>query len=129
MCLQTFIDRYNYLKLNGQVGKETFGYDRYINQRFYRSEEWKRIRDYVILRDDGCDLGMPGYEIQGKIYIHHMNPIELSDILEHSDYLVNPDYLICCTHTTHNAIHFGDERQLLKSPIERTPNDTCPWRK
>lgn len=126
--LDSFEERFRYLQLDGVVGHETFGYDRYFNQAFYRSSEWKRIRDQVILRDNGCDLGMPGYEIHGKIYIHHMNPIELRDIEVRSDLLLNPEYLICTTHRTHNAIHYGDEAQLISKPIERTKNDTCPWR-
>lgn len=124
----TFIDRFNYLKLNGQVGKETFGFDRWLNQNFYHSREWKRIRDHVIVRDNGCDLGIEDRPINGKLYIHHINPISQNDIVHASDFLTNPDYLICCSHNTHNAIHFGDTNLLIAEPIERTPNDTCPWR-
>lgn len=126
--LGSFEERFRYLQLDGVVGHETFGYDRYFNQAFYRSSEWKQIRDRVILRDNGCDLGVPGYEIHGKIYIHHINPIELRDIEVQSDLLLNPEYLICTTHRTHNAIHYGDEDQLISKPTERTKNDTCPWR-
>lgn len=129
IAIPTFEERFKYLQLNGAVGKETFGFDRYINQNFYRSQEWKRIRDHVILRDNGCDLGLEGYEIYGRIYIHHMNPILLKDIIHQSDFLLNPEYLICTTHTTHNAIHYGDENLLITAPIERKPNDTCPWKR
>lgn len=128
ITLPTFEDRYRYLQLNGAVGKDTFGFDRYINQQFYRSKEWQRIRDEVIIRDNACDLGMEGYEIRGRIYVHHMNPIMVRDIQSNSDYLMNPEFLICTTHRTHNAIHYGDENLLAKAPIERTKNDTCLWR-
>lgn len=128
ITLPTFEDRYRYLQLNGAVGKDTFGFDRYINQQFYRSKEWQRIRDEVIIRDNACDLGMEGYEIHGRIYVHHMNPIMVQDIQSNSDYLMNPEFLICTTHRTHNAIHYGDENLLARAPIERTKNDTCPWR-
>lgn len=126
--LQTFEERYDYLKLGGVVGEDTFGFDRYLNQNFYRSREWKYVRDEVIMRDNGCDLGIDGHEIRGKILIHHMNPITSEDIHRVSDYLLNPEYLICVTHRTHNAIHYGDERLIVTAPIERTQNDTCPWR-
>ena len=128
ITLPTFEDRYRYLQLNGAVGEDTFGFDRYINQQFYRSKEWQRIRDEVIIRDNACDLGMEGYEIHGRIYVHHMNPIMVRDIQSNSDYLMNPEFLICTTHRTHNAIHYGDENLLARAPIERTKNDTCPWR-
>lgn len=128
ITLPTFEDRYRYLQLNGAVGKDTFGFDRYINQQFYRSKEWQRIRDEVIIRDNACDLGMEGYEIHGRIYVHHINPIMVRDIQFNSDYLMNPEFLICTTHRTHNAIHYGDENLLARAPIERTKNDTCPWR-
>ena len=127
--LQTFEERYDYLKLGGVVGEDTFGFDRYMNQNFYRSREWKRVRDEVIMRDNGCDLGIDGHEIRGKILIHHMNPITSEDIHRVSDYLLNPEYLICVTHRTHNAIHYGDESLIVTAPIERTQNDTCPWRR
>ena len=126
--LSTFGDRFDYLRLNGSVGKDTFGFDRYLNQQFYRSREWKRIRDLVILRDNGCDLGVEGYEIRGRILIHHINPISVEDIHTMSDLLMNPEYLICVSHRTHNAIHYGDESLIITAPIERTQNDTCPWR-
>ena len=126
--LLTFEERFRYLKLDGLVGKDTFGFDRYLNQEFYRSKEWKEVRDFVIVRDNGCDLGMDGYEIVGRIYIHHMNPITVNDIVHSSDFLLNPDYLICVSHNTHNAVHYGDEDLLVTAPVERRKNDTCPWR-
>lgn len=127
--LPTFEDRYEYLKLNGKIGEETFGFDRYINQQLYqRSQKWKSIRDKVIIRDNGCDLSMEGYEIWGKIIIHHMNPITIEDIERESDFVFNPEYLISASLNTHNAIHYGDENLLIKAPIERTKYDTCPWR-
>jgi hypothetical protein len=126
--LPTFEERYRYLRLQGIVGKDTFGFDRYLNQKFYRSAEWKRIRDQVIIRDNGCDLGMEDRVIRGKILIHHMNPITDKDILRATDILLNPEFLICVTHQTHNAIHYGDEDQLVLGPVIRTPNDTCPWK-
>ena len=129
ITLPTFEERFKYLQLNGQVGKDTFGFDRYINQNFYRSLEWKRIRDKVILRDNGCDLGVEGYEIHGRILIHHMNPITTRDIESMSEYLLNPEYLISTVHNTHNAIHYGDESLLITAPIERRKNDTCLWKR
>lgn len=127
--LPTFEDRYEYLKLNGKIGEETFGFDRYINQQLYqRSQKWKSVRDKVIIRDNGCDLSMEGYEIWGKIIIHHMNPITIEDIERESDFVFNPEYLISTSLNTHNAIHYGDENLLIKAPIERTKYDTCPWR-
>lgn len=127
--LTTFEDRFNYLRLDGQVGKDTFGFDRIFNQRFYRSREWKACRDFVILRDNGCDLGVEGHEIYGqRIIIHHMNPISLNDIANSTDFLLNPEYLITTIHNTHNAIHYGDESLLITSPIERSKNDMCPWK-
>lgn len=124
----TFEERYEYLRLGGRVGEETFGFDRYLNQIFYRSKEWLEIRDYVIIRDCGCDLGIPGREIIGKILIHHMNPITQEDIINRSEFLLDPEYLICTIKNTHDAIHYGDESILFKDPIIRTKNDTCPWR-
>lgn len=129
MRLPTFEERFRYLKLDGLVGKDTFGFDRYLNQEFYRSKEWKEVRDFVIVRDNGCDLGMDGYEIVGRIYIHHMNPITVNDIVHSSDFLLNPDYLICVSHNTHNAVHYGDEDLLVTAPVERRKNDTCPWKR
>ena len=127
--LPTFEERFRYLKLDGLVGKDTFGFDRYLNQEFYRSKEWKEVRDFVIVRDNGCDLGMDGYDIVGRIYIHHMNPITVNDIVYSSDFLLNPDYLICVSHNTHNAVHYGDEDLLVTAPVERRKNDTCPWKR
>lgn len=126
--LKTFEERYQYLRLNGLVGEETFGFDRYLNQILYRSQRWKSVRNAVILRDNGCDLGVPGWEIHGKIIVHHMNVLTLDDIKTESEFLLNPEYLISTTHNTHNAIHYGDEELLIRVPIERTRNDTCPWR-
>ena len=129
--LKTFEERFEYLKLPGTVGVDTFGYERYLNQQFYRTAEWRSIRNRIIARDNGCDLGVEGYEIDRKqrVYIHHLNPLRSCDILEHSEYLVNPEYLITTTHRTHNAIHYGDRDLLPLLPKERTPNDTCPWKK
>lgn len=125
----TFEERYRYLKLSGIVGEETFGFDRILNQTFYKSLEWKRIRDFVILRDNGCDLGIDGRLIGGKIIIHHLNPLTKKDIREATDYLLNPEFLICTSLMTHNAIHYGDENLLIKDICERSRNDTCPWKK
>lgn len=127
--IPTFEERFQYLQLNGLVGKETFGFDRYLNQVFYRSAAWKRIRDQVIIRDNGCDLGIEDHAILGKVLIHHMNPINEEDILNATSILLNPEYLICVSHNTHNAIHYGDENLLIKAPIIRTKNDTCPWKR
>lgn len=127
--LKTFTERFEYLKLNGKVGEETFGFDRYINQKFYHSSEWKKIRDYVITRDNGCDLGISDREIMDeRILIHHMNPVDINDIVNRSDYLLNPEYMITVTKNTHDAIHYGNEELLYTDPIIRRPNDTCPWK-
>lgn len=128
ILLPTFNERFEYLKLNGSVGVDTFGFDRYMNQQFYHSQEWQRIRDQVIVRDNGCDLGVDGYFIRGRVYIHHLNPISHQDLLSHNSLLIDPEYLICVSHDTHNAIHYGDVSKLSRDPIERRPNDTCPWR-
>lgn len=129
IMLPTFEERFRYLKLNGRVGEDTFGFERYLNQEFYqRDKEWKRIRDFVIVRDNGCDLGIEGRDIQGKIIVHHMNPITQNDILYRSEYLLDPEYLICTIKRTHDAIHYGSEDLLIKDPIVRRKNDTCPWR-
>jgi hypothetical protein len=125
--LETFKERYNYLALRGSVGSTTFGFDRWINQRFYRSFEWRRVRNEVIVRDNGCDLGVPGYEIQVSLLVHHMNPVSLEDITNFSEYLMDPNYLITTTLWTHNAIHFGDESLLPQGPVERKPGDTKLW--
>ena len=129
ILLPTFQARYQYLRLNGEVGKETFGFDRYMNQFFYRSPEWRRVRDFVITRDEGCDLGISGREIFGRIISHHMNPISPEDIRDRSDSRLDPEYLITTMHDTHLAIHYGDEHLLLQEPVTRRPNDTCPWKK
>ena len=127
--LKTFEERFKYLQLKGAVGEDTFGFDRWINQQFYRSTEWRIVRNAVILRDDGCDLGDPEHPILGRVIIHHMNPVRKEDFDQNPDYLLNPDYLICVSHNTHNAIHYGDENLLSKEWNPRTPNDTCPWKK
>lgn len=129
MKFDSFIDRYNYLKLGGKVGEETFGFDRYLNQQFYKSKEWLRLRDEIIIRDNACDLGIPDREIPSRIIIHHMNPITKNDIINQTEYLLNPEYMICVTKRTHDAIHYGDESLLFTGLVERTKNDTCPWRR
>ena len=130
ITLETFEERFLYLKLDGSIGEDTFGFDRYLNQLFYRSPEWKQVRNFVITRDMGCDLAIPDHEIiNQQILIHHMNPLTKEDIINKSDYLLNPEYVICTTKKTHNAIHYGDERILDQIvPIVRTKNDQCPWR-
>lgn len=128
ILLQTFKERFEYLKLNGKVGEDTFGWDRYLNQTFYRSAKWRHIRDQVIVRDNGCDMGLEGYPIYGKILIHHINPITADDI-SHSDeeVLIDLDNLVCVSLATHNAIHYGDESLIPQDPVVRKPGDTCPW--
>lgn len=126
--LRTFDERFRYLLLAGSVGVETFGFDRYVNQRFYRSEEWKHVRNIVIARDNGCDLGIEGRDINGRVYVHHMNPMNLEQINDHMDLILDPEYLVCVTFATHNAIHYGDENYITLAPVERQPNDTCPWK-
>lgn len=128
--LKTFRERYEYLKLDGTVGKETFGFDRYINQMFYKSEEWKRIRNYVITRDNGCDLGIPDRKIvDSVILVHHMNPITKEDIINKNEILLDPEYLITTIKPTHDAIHYGDESLLAEDLVIRSKNDTCPWKR
>ena len=130
MKLPTFEERYEYLKIGGRVGEETFGFDRYLNQMFYKTDEWKSVRNYVITRDGGCDLGILDREIRGeKVMVHHMNPITKEDILNRSEYLLNPEYLITTVKNTHDAIHYGDSELLIKDPIVRSKNDTCPWKR
>ena len=130
ITLPTYIERFNYLKLGGKVGADTFGFARYLNQKFYHQDpRWRSARDKVIIRDNGCDLGMEGYEIQGRIIVHHMNPITMDDIITKRDWIYDPEFLICTVHNTHNAIHYGDENLLFKGPVVRTPNDTCPWKR
>lgn len=129
IAIPTFEERFRYLKLNGTIGEETFGFDRYLNQAFYLSEEWKRFRREIIIRDNGCDLGIDDREIGGMIIIHHLNPITMDDILKRNiDVLLNPENAICVSHLTHQAIHYGDESLLITAPVERSKNDTCPWR-
>lgn len=130
ITIPTFEERFRYLKLGGRVGEETFGSDRYLNQQFYTSGEWRDIRNHVIVRDHGCDLAMRDREIPDgvKILIHHMNPITAEDIIHRSEFLLDPEFLISTIDITHKAIHYGDERLLMLAPIERRPNDTCPWR-
>lgn len=128
--LKTFEERYEYLKLDGKVGEETFGFDRWLNQAFYKSKEWQMTRDDVIARDLGCDLGIQDREIIDEmILIHHMNPISKEDIINKTDFLLNPEYLITTIDNTHRAIHYGNEEMLYKPPVERFKNDQCPWRR
>ena len=129
ITIPTFEERYEYLRLQGRVGEETFGFDRWLNQVFYRTKEWKTVRDKIIVRDCGCDLAMLDREIQGRILVHHMNPILTRDIVNRTEFLLNPEYLICTSKNTHDAIHYGDSELLITMPIERTRNDTCPWRR
>ena len=130
ITLPTFEERFEYVRLDGKVGEETFGFDRYLNQMFYKSDEWLAIRDYVIVRDNGCDLAMPDRKIpEGvRILVHHMNPISIEDIVHRSKYLLDPEYLISTIKNTHDAIHYSDSSLLITAPIERRKNDTCPWR-
>lgn len=128
--LKTFEDRFNYLKLDGVVGQDKFGFDRHLNQFLYHnSSDWKATRRKVIIRDNGCDLGLCGYEIYDRIIVHHINPITIDDLLNRNPDIFNLDNLICVTHSTHNAIHYGNDSILITSPIERTKNDTCPWKR
>ncbi len=128
ITIPTFEERFQYLQLKGSVGKDTFGYDRYLNQVLYSSPEWKRLRNQIIIRDGACDLACEGYDIHGRILIHHLNPITVDDVLARSRKVFDPDNLVCVTHNTHNAIHYGDANLLVTGPIIRTKNDTCPWR-
>ena len=128
ITIPTFEERFEYLQLKGSVGKDTFGYDRYLNQVLYRSPEWKRLRNQIIIRDGGCDLACDGYDVYGKVLIHHLNPITVEDVLARSRKVFDPDNLVCVSHNTHNAIHYGDMDLLVTVPIIRTKNDTCPWR-
>lgn len=128
--LSTFEERFEYLRLDGEVGAETFGFDRYLNQAFYNSPEWRRVRDLVIIRDNGCDLGLDGYGIGGRLIIHHMNPLSIDDIRLATKNLLDPEYLLCVSHNTHNAIHYGDIDLTAAAVLaERKPNDTCPWKR
>lgn len=129
LALRTdFNARFRYAVLGGAIGVETFGYDRFLNQKFYASKEWKDVRREVIIRDNGCDLGIPGREIHDKVLVHHMNPISVRDLVEFNPDILNPDFLVCVSTRTHNAIHFGDESQLPRELIERRPGDTLLWR-
>lgn len=125
--LLTFEERFDYLCLAGQVGEATFGFDRWVNQRFYTSPQWRHVRNEVILRDHGCDLGIPGYEIPFGLLVHHMNPMTVEDIEHGRDWILDPEYLICTSKRTHNAIHYGSDSLLPRAPIERTPGDTKLW--
>lgn len=128
ITLPTFEERYRYLKLSGTVGKDTFGFKRWTNQEFYRSADWLRFRDRIILRDAGCDLAVEGFEIYGSVIIHHLNPITYEDLMGRKPCVFDPNNVVCTKLSTHNAIHYGDETLLLGSPIERAKNDTCPWK-
>jgi hypothetical protein len=125
--METFEERYRYLALNGVVGGATFGFDRYMNQQFYRSTQWRQLRDWVGIRDKGCDLGVEGHEIHERLYIHHMNPMRAKELIEANDDILDPEFLITTTHRTHNAIHYGDESLLAQPFVERTPGDTRLW--
>lgn len=127
--IPTFQERYEYLKIGGRIGEETFGFDRHLNQTLYRSSEWKHFRRQIIIRDKGCDLGCEGYELYDKILIHHINPITIDDVLNRASCIFDPNNVICTSLNTHNAIHYGDSELLVTEPIERTKNDTCPWKK
>lgn len=129
MCsFSTFIERFNYLKLNGKVGVETFGFDRYLNQVLYCSQEWKRFRRQVIIRDNGCIFGLDGYDINGRLIVHHINPITLEQIEQRDPMIFSMENVVCVTHNVHEAIHYGDESLIPTDPIIRKPNDTCPWK-
>lgn len=129
ILIPEFKDRYKYLRLSSKIGSETFGFDRWVNQRFYRSAEWRRVRDIVIARDNGYDLAHPEHMIPGQIIVHHMNPILVKDIIDVTEYLLNPEFLISTSLDTHNAIHYGDESLLHEEkPVQRYSNDTSPWR-
>ena len=128
ILLPTFEERYEYLKLSGVVGESTFGFDRYLNQEFYTSKEWRQFRYKMIARDEGCDMGHPDFPIGGRVILHHINPLLVEDFENSTDALFDPDNVICVSEATHNAIHFGDETLLPAEPIIRTANDTCPWR-
>ena len=128
ITIQSYKARYNYLKLDGKVGEETFGFNRHINQKFYHSGDWLSFRDEIIIRDNGCDLGCEGFEVHGRILIHHINPITVEDIVNRNPKIFDLENLILTSHNTHQAIHYGDENLLIRAPVERSKNDTCPWR-
>lgn len=123
----TFEERFAYLSLKGEVGEATFGFDRWINQQFYRSRQWKQAREYVIVRDNGCDLGIPGYDIHSDLLVHHMNPVTAEDLIRGDEWVLDPEFLITTTHRTHNAIHYGDASLLREAPVQRRPGDTKLW--
>ena len=125
--LDTLLERFRYLELRGHVGDSTFGFDRWINQQFYTSSQWRHIRSYVIARDNGCDLGIEGYDIHSRLYIHHLNPMTRRDIIDGDESILDPEFLITTTHVTHNAIHYGDERQLPRLLVARRAGDTKLW--
>lgn len=127
--LGTFVERYQYLKLHGVIGVDTFGFDRYLNQVLYRSKEWRDLRHRIIVRDNGCDMALEGWDICGPVTVHHMNPLTVKDVDERNPDIFDPEFLVCVSHNTHNAIHYGDESLLPKEPIERRAGDTCPWKK
>lgn len=129
IAFPTYEERFRYLQLKGAVGKDTFGYDRYLNQILYNSQEWKRFRDKIIIRDNGCDLACEGYDIHGRILVHHINPVRVDDVVNRNPIVFDPENVVCVTHNTHNAIHYGDESLLILAPVERTKNDTCPWKR
>lgn len=126
--IEDFIERYEYLRLRGEVGVATFGWERWLNQELYKSSKWRRVRDKVIIRDMGCDLAHPDFQIGDRIIIHHMNPLTPEDIEDDVDEIYEPEFLICTSHMTHNAIHYGDQKLLPQLPVERFPGDTCPWK-
>lgn len=128
ITLPTFIERFRYLKLGGVIGEETFGFDRYLNQTLYRSAEWKRFRRDMIIRDNGMDLALEGYDVIGKILVHHIDPITIKDVLRRDPKIFDPENVVCTSLNTHNAIHYGDESLLITEPVVRTKYDTCPWR-
>lgn len=128
ISIPTYEERFKYLQIKNAIGKDTFGYDRYLNQILYHSSEWKRLRNEIIIRDNGCDLAFDGYEINSRILIHHLNPITVDDVKNRSPMVFDPENLVCVTHNTHNAIHYGDDNLLIKSPVIRSVNDTCPWK-
>lgn len=129
VTIPTFLERYQYLRIGGRVGADTFGFDRYLNQVLYHSDEWKRFRRDIIIRDNGCDLACDGYDIPNRILVHHINPITVEDVLKRNPMIFDPENVISTSHNTHQAIHYGDEGLLIRAPTERTKNDTCPWRR
>ena len=129
ILIPSFLERYRYLKIGGRVGVATFGHDRYLNQILYQSPEWREFRDDIIIRDNGCDLAMPGFDLIERIMVHHINPITVEDVLKRHPKVFDPENVISTSLNTHNAIHYGDESKLALLPVERTPYDTCPWRR